>query len=189
MSQHLIFEGAELAGKSWLMSQVYNFLEPKYNENARVLDGCHWFNCDVGVFGTKYGKPLIKDYLRIFADLRAKNILAEKFHISDIVYNRLHRNIETNYYRVEKKLAKLDFKIIFITFPVDESIIKKRIADRLNIYPHYRRILRETKWYLKQQEEYKKEIEKSILEHIIIETNKLPDEKLTKKILKWLGEK
>jgi len=30
MKHHLIFEGAELAGKTWLMSQIYNYLQPKY---------------------------------------------------------------------------------------------------------------------------------------------------------------
>jgi hypothetical protein len=30
---HLIFEGAELAGKSWLMSRVYDYLERKDNKN------------------------------------------------------------------------------------------------------------------------------------------------------------
>ena len=50
---HLIFEGAELSGKSWLISQVYNYLEPKYNQSDFILDGCNWFNCDVGIYGTK----------------------------------------------------------------------------------------------------------------------------------------
>ena len=31
---NIIFEGAELTGKSYLMSQVYNYLEPKYNRAA-----------------------------------------------------------------------------------------------------------------------------------------------------------
>ena len=60
---HLIFEGAELAGKSWIMSQVYNHLEPKYNSNQGLLDGCHWFNCDVGVFGSEHGRRVIGQYL------------------------------------------------------------------------------------------------------------------------------
>ena len=41
MAHHIIFEGAELAGKSWLMSQVYDQLEPKYNQQNHILDDCH----------------------------------------------------------------------------------------------------------------------------------------------------
>ena len=41
MIHHLIFEGAELSGKSWIMSQIYNYLEPKYNQSKDILDGCH----------------------------------------------------------------------------------------------------------------------------------------------------
>ncbi len=188
MTHHLIFEGAELAGKSWLMSQIYDTLEPKYNQNKNTLDGCHWFNCDVGVYGTKHGQTIIKHYLKIFNELKNKNILAEKLHLSDLIYNRLHNNIEVDYKKIEKKLAKLNFKIILICFPEDEKIIKKRIEDRLNIYPHYEQILRKPSWYIKQQREYKKEINKSILPSLIIETKTLPDNSLTKKILNWIGE-
>lgn len=69
--QHLIFEGVELAGKSFIMSQIYNFLEPTLSsKNKHILDGCHWFNCDVGVFGGPEGKSLIKNYLKIAQDLK-----------------------------------------------------------------------------------------------------------------------
>ena len=188
MPQHLIFEGAELAGKSWLMSQIYDHLEPKYNQNNRILDGCHWFNCDVGVYGTKHGLPIIKHYLKIFQELRNKNILVEKLQLADLIYNRLHRNKEIDYTEIEKELAELNFKTILVCFPEDKKIIKKRIADRLNIYPHYEQILRSPDWYIKQQREYKEEIKKSILPSLIIETNVLPDHKLSKKILNWIGE-
>ena len=82
LKHHLIFEGAELAGKSWLMSQIYNYLEPKYNQSGYLLDGCHWFNCDVGVYGTKHGRPIIEFYLKIFNELKNSNLLIEKFHLS-----------------------------------------------------------------------------------------------------------
>ncbi len=186
---HLIFEGAELAGKSWLMSQVYDFLEPKYNKNKKTLDGCHWFNCDVGVYGTKHGKPIIQNYLKMFSELQEKNLLIEKFFISDIVYNRLHNNKEIDYSEEEKVLKELGFKIVLITFPEDEEILKARIKDRLNLYPHYERILQEPKWYIAQQKEYKKELAKSILPSLIVPTDKLPDYNLVNKILKWIGEK
>jgi len=188
MKHHLIFEGAELAGKSWLMSQIYNNLEPKYNKNKKLLDGCHWFNSDVGVYGTKHGKIVINNYLNIFDELKNKNLIVEKLHISDIVYNRLHRKKEINYKNIENKLKKLNFKIILITFPNNKKILKQRIQDRLNLYPHYERILRSPEWYINQQKEYLKELKKSKLKSLIIKTNQLPDKSLVNKILNWIGE-
>jgi hypothetical protein len=189
MPHHLIFEGAELSGKSWIMSQLYDFLEPKYNKNKAVLDGCHWFNCDVGVYGTRHGKVIIKNYLKIFKELKNKNLLIEKLHLSDKIYNRLHRKKEINYLSIEKSLKKLNFKIILITFPENKKELKKRIRDRLNLYPHYERILRSPTWYIKQQGEYLKEIKKSKLPYLILNTDKLPDNNLTLKILTWIKEK
>lgn len=186
---HLIFEGAELAGKSWIMSQIYDHLEPKYNQNKVILDGCHWFNCDVGVYGTKHGKKVISGYLKIFSELKNKNILVEKLYLSDKIYNRLHNNKEIDYTGVETKLKKMDFKLILITFPEDKKLLGERIKDRLNLYPHYERILRDPEWYIRQQREYVKEIKKSKLPCLIIKTKTLPDQDIIKKILKWIGEK
>lgn len=189
MKHHLIFEGAELAGKSWLMSQIYDYLEPKYNQNKVMLDGCHWFNCDVGVYGTKHGQVVVEKYLEIFEELKNKNLIVEKLHLADKIYRRLHFGEETDYSEIEKRLEKLNFKIILITFPEDEEVLKKRIQDRLNLYPHYERILQDPKWYIAQQREYRAELEKCKLPHLIIETNVLPDDSLVEKILKWIGEK
>jgi hypothetical protein len=186
---HLIFEGAELSGKSWIMSQVYDKLEPKYNESGVILDGCHWFNCDVGVFGTEYGQPVIAEYVKIFEALKKKNILAEKFHLSDIVYNRMHFNREVEYHAVEDELSELEFKIILLTFPEDKKLIEKRIQDRLNIYPHYKRIMHEALWYIEQQREYVKEAEKSCLPVLVVEMDGLPDERPVADILRWVEEK
>jgi thymidylate kinase len=187
--QHIIFEGAELAGKSWLMSRVYDYLESKYNKNRVILDGCHWFNCDVGVFGTHHGQPIIKHYLQILKELENKNLLLEKFHLSDIVYNRLHLKEKIDYKIIEKELLKLNFKIILVIFPEDKNILKKRIVDRLKLYPHYERILRSPEWYIKQQKEYLKEIKKTKIPYLVVETKKLPDENLIQEILSWMGEK
>lgn len=185
---HLIFEGPELAGKSWLMSQLYDQLEAKYNQSGYLLDGCHWFNCDIGVYGTKHGRPIIKSYLKIFTELKSGNLLVEKFHLSDIVYNRLHRRQKINYQSIEQQLKKLGFKIILIILPPDKKIIRARINDRLKLYPHYERILKNPTWYIKQQEEYLQEIKKTTLPYLIIKTEKLPDNNLTESILKWLNE-
>lgn len=189
MPQHIIFEGAELTGKSWLMSEIYNYLEPKYNHSKTVLDGCHWFNCDIGIFGTPNGKPIIDNYLKIFKTLKNKNIIVEKLHLADLIYNRLHNKKEINYKQIEKALKDLNFKIILCTFPEDKKLISKRIKDRLNLYPHYSRILQTPDWYINQQREYLKEIKNTKLPYFIIEAKTLPDKTLSEKILKWLGEK
>ncbi len=185
---HLIFEGAELSGKSWLMSQIYNHLEPKYNQSGYLLDGCHWFNCDVGIFGTPYGQPVIAHYLDIFEDLKDKNLLIEKFYLSDVVYNRMYRKAEIGYNKAVERLKQLDFKIILITFPEDEKLLEGRIKDRLNLYPHYQRVLKDPQWYTGQQREYLKEIEHCSLPVLTVETNALPDQKPVEKILEWIGE-
>ncbi|MFH1191926.1 MAG: hypothetical protein V1655_00445 [bacterium] len=184
---HLIFEGAELAGKSWLISRVYDFLETKYNQEKIILDGCHWFNSDVGIFGTENGKFCIEKYIEILEHLKNKNIIFEKLHISDIVYNRIYRNKELNYSETEKKLARLNTKIILCAFKEDEKMILKRIEERLNLYPHYKRILRKPKWYIAQQREYIKEIKKTKLPYLIIDSSELPGDQ-HEKILKWIGE-
>jgi len=189
MFHHLIFEGAELAGKSWLMSQVYDYLESKYNENRFTLDGCHWFNCDVGVYGTDYGKLIIKHYLKIFRELKNKNLIIEKFHLSDIVYNYLYHDKEVNYEKVEEELMYLKFRIVLVMFPENRDMLKKRIQDRLNIYPHYERILRNPDWYIKQQKEYLNRINHTKLPYLVVKTNVLPNNTLTKEILNWIGEK
>lgn len=188
MPQHIIFEGAELSGKTWLMSQLYNYLEPKYNQSRVVLDGCHWFNCDVGIFGTENGRPVIKSYLQIFKTLNDRNLIVEKFFISDLVYNQIHRGVKLNYTMIENELITLGFKIVLCTFPEDEKLLEKRIKDRLNLYPHYQAILQTPAWYIRQQQQYVVAIKKTGLPYLVIEARELPDEKLSQQILKWLGE-
>jgi len=189
MSQHhLIFEGPELAGKSWIMSQVYERLEAKYHQSDVFLDGCHWFNCDLGIYGTEQGKGVIENYIKIFEELRDKNILVEKFHLSDIVYSAIHRNQKLDYNEIEDKLSDLGFKIVLVTFSENRELIAGRLADRLNLYPHYGRISKTVDGYLEQQQRYIAEIEKTRLSHLTIETDMLPDENLPKQILEWIGE-
>lgn len=188
MAHHLIFEGAELSGKSWIMSQVYNRLEPKYNQSKNILDGCHWFNSDIGVFGTNYAKTVIKNYQRIFSILSQKNIIVEKFHISDIVYNQIYNNKKISYKSIEKKLEEIGFKIIFIKFKPDKDLLEKRIKDRLNLYPHYKNILKTPEWYINQQSLYEKILLKSFLPVHMIETDMMPDNKYAKEIFRWIGE-
>jgi len=163
------------------MSEIYNALELKYNKSRILLDGCHWFNCDLGIFGGPYGKSFIEKYLSIFKLLDNENILVEKFHLADIVNSRLHFKKNINYSAVEKKLKEFNFKIILVLLPEKENLIKKRINDRLNLYPHYKRILHSPGWYLEQQNQYLKEIRMTELPYLILKTNILPDDKLVKK--------
>jgi len=189
MTHHLIFEGAELSGKSWVMSQIYSFLESKYHQNDNILDGCQWFNCDVGVFGTDRGKRVIKNYVNIFQELQDKNIIVEKLYLADQVYNRLYNKKKISYRRVERKIKKLDFRIILLTFPENIDILEKRLADRINLYPHYKRIAKSAEFYIKQQRLYLKKIKKSKIPYIAIEIAWFPDGTVVPKILEWLGEK
>ena len=188
MAHNLIFEGAELAGKSWLMSQVYDHLERKYNTSENILDGCLWLNCDLGIFGSRDAEILIQNYLDLFEKLKHRNIIVEKFCISDAVYQFLYRGKQIDYREILEKLKILDFKIILINFLEDQELIKSRIQDRLNLYPHYARIVKDADWYIEQQKLYKEKINNSPLPVLEITTNKLPDEKLVDDILKWIGE-
>lgn len=185
----IIFEGAELAGKSYLMSQVFDFLEPKYNSGGRIMDGCHWFNCDVGVFGTKYGKVTLDKYLELMEEMEDSNLMLEKFHLTEKVYQKLYNNVDFDYSNIEDRLAKIDAKLILLTFEEDEELIKHRLKDRLELYPHYSRIAQEPKQYIEQQKIYKELIQKSKLKHMIVDSSVLPNEKIVDDILKFLEEK
>ncbi|MDA3839626.1 MAG: hypothetical protein PF572_00920 [Patescibacteria group bacterium] len=187
MKKHLIFEGAELSGKSWIMSQVYEYLEKDANTSNNILNGCHWFNCDNGVFGSDKGAAVLEHYIEIFKELNNKNIILEKFHISDLIYNRLYNKEEKNYQKIENELKNLNFKIVFIKFPEKIEVIEKRIQDRLNLYPHYEKILKSPQWYISQQKEYEKEIRRSTLDKIVVNTDKLPDCGIVEDIKKWIN--
>ncbi len=190
MSHHIIFEGAELSGKSWVMSQIYNHLEPKYNTNKNLLDGCYWFNCDLGYFGTKSAPKIIEKYLDIFKELKDKNIIVEKFNLSNLVYDKLYSQINQSFFnKIDKKLKKLNFKVILLTFPENKELLEKRLRDRLNLYPNYERIAKTPDFYINQQKEYKEMIKSSNLDYLILESDHFPNQELVDKILEWLGEK
>ena len=109
MAQHLIFEGAELSGKSWVMAQIYKRLEPAGATSSDVLNGCYWFNCDLGFFGTAPAGKILKNYLKIFKTLKDKNIILEKFQVSAAVYGDLYDSPLNHFKKIEKRLKKLNF--------------------------------------------------------------------------------
>lgn len=189
MSQRLIFEGAELSGKSFVMSQVYDFLEPKYNSGGRILDGCHWFNCDVGLFGTPYGQVTLNKYVEMFEQLGDTNLMIEKFHISEAVYQYIYNQRTYDFSELEQRLLALGAKIIVTTFAQDEELIKKRLQDRINLYPHYQRIAQEPRAYLHQQEVFLEILKKSKLPSLMIDSSVLPNPKIIEQTLDFIGER
>ena len=185
---NIMFEGPELVGKSYLMSQVYDYLEPKYNSGGKIMDGCHWFNCDVGIFGTKFGEVTLMKYLELFEALNDTNVMAEKFHLTEAVYQKLYNDKDFNFSEIEDRLAKINTKIILLIFDEDEELLAKRLKDRLELYPHYSRIAQTPADYIKQQKLYLELIKKSNLDYLIINSSKLPNPALVDKILDFLRE-
>ncbi|MFH1610326.1 MAG: hypothetical protein ABIA91_00360 [Patescibacteria group bacterium] len=74
----------------------------------------------------------------------------------------------------------------------NEKIYTERIADRLNNSPHYKRILQKPSQYFEQQQKYVQVVEKSNLDHMVIDMSTPLDKKFVqkqvKKILTFLGE-
>lgn len=185
----IIFEGPELAGKSYLMSQVYAYLEPRYNTGGRLLDGCHWLNCDVGVYGGPYGSAAVEKYVEIMELLSERNVMLEKLHISQAVYQKLYQNADYGYEDIEDRLVALGAKLVMTTFDEDESLLKKRIDDRLKLYPHYAKILQKPEDYIRQQHLQLEHAQRSRLPVLIVNSSVLPNEPLVKKIIKFIEEK
>lgn len=186
---HIIFEGPELAGKSYLMSEVYKVIEPKYNSGDYILDGCHWFNLDVGLYGTPWGQKALRRYMELLEDIKDTNFLVEKFHITETAYQKLYNNIDFDYRDIEVRLKKMDTKLVLVTYDAEESLIRHRLEDRLRLYPHYSRIAQEPKGYIRQQELYLNLVKQSKLDYLIVNASQLPNPSLVDKILKFLGEK
>jgi len=186
---NIIFEGAELSGKSYLMSQIFDYLEPKYNSGGQIMDGCHWFNCDVGIFGTRFGEVALGKYLDLMEAINDTNVMIEKFHLTEAVYQKLYYGRDFNFSYIEDRLKKIKAKIVLVTFREDEDLISKRLTDRLNLYPHYNRIAQKPVKYIEQQKTYLDLITKSKLDYLIIDASDLPNPPLVEKILKFLKEK
>ncbi|MBU0999932.1 hypothetical protein KKE78_00850 [Patescibacteria group bacterium] len=186
MPIHLIFEGAELSGKSFLMSQIYPILESKNFTSDNFLNGCFWINSDIGIFGTQYGTKVIQEYIKIAEILKGKPILFEKFHLSDMVYKEQSGQEVIDYSAVEERLKKLGFKIVLTVFEENPALIKQRLKDRIKLYPHYRRIAKPPEYYIKQQRLYLDLIKKSSLPYKIVKLQSFSEDE-TAELFKWLS--
>lgn len=184
---HLIFEGAELSAKSFLISTVYPVLEKRDHTSSNVLDGCYWINSDIGMFGTDKGPTIVEKYVEMAQILKEKNILFEKLHISDMIYQKMYNNIDINYSEVEKKLLEMNFKIVLTTFREDEALIKKRLEARLAQYPHYGRIAKPADFYFKQQRLYREAVSKSSLQYLEVDMSDY-DSSNGQKVIDWAGK-
>lgn len=185
----LIFEGVELVGKSHIIQQIYDFLEKKYNTNRHILNGCHWFNSDIGIFGTKDSQLIIEKYLEMAEILKDSNIIFEKFHLSDAVYHSLeNKKRGFNYKSTEDRLLSLGAKIILCTVSKDPIIFEKRLKDRLTSHRHYERISRKPEEYVDIQNIYVEIAKMSRIPILQIDLTKIPNPKATRDILEWISE-
>lgn len=184
---HLIFEGAELSAKSYLISTIYPVLEKRDHTSSNVLDGAYWFNADIGIFGTEFGPKIIEKYVEMAEILQSKNLIFEKLHISDAIYWEMYTKSlrELKYLKyIEERLKEMNFKIILTTFREDEELIKKRLEVRLKQYPHYERIAKPVSFYLQQQELYKTAVKNSSLPYLEIDMSDY-DANNGQKVLEW----
>lgn len=184
MPIHLIFEGAELSGKSFLMSKVYSKLEFAGASSPNVLDGCVWINSDVGVLGTVHGQIFVEKFVDLAEVLKEKNVIFEKLHISDQVYQKLYNQTEVDYSDIEARLKILNYKIVLITFEEDEDLIKTRLQDRINLYPHYARIAKGPSFYIDLQRKYRDAVQASGLPFLEIDLSNIDDR--SDAILDWV---
>lgn len=179
----LIFEGAELVGKSTLTSATYQRLVHAYTSSNQILDGCYYLYCDIGVFST----PLARDYLfhmaKIIELMKHRNVVLDKFHLSDEVYqDEYHRKVVSHRWVEDEILRPLDTRIILVT--VSEEHLEQRLQQRLKSDPHYALIKKPFDFYKRMQERYLQKIQDTTLEWLQVDGALPPEENVTK-ILAW----
>ena len=184
MNLHLIFEGPELSGKSYLISRIYPILEPKHASSNNILEGCFWINSDIGILGTQWGKQIVDKYVEMAEILKEKPILFEKLHISDKVYGQLFKGEILDYKKTEERLERMNFKIVFTTFREDLELIKKRLKERISLYPHYARIAKPPDFYIKQQNLYRQMLKSSSLPILEVDLSDFPPDSY-RKVIDW----
>ena len=179
----LIFEGAELVGKSTLTSATYQRLVHSYTTSNEILDGCYYLYCDIGIFST----PLAHDYIlymaKIIELMRQRNVVLDKFHLSDEVYQLEYRQQHVSHRWVEDEiLAPLDTRLVLVTLDVDQ--LAQRLEQRLLSDPHYALIKKPLDFYKRMQDRYLVAIEKTTLPYLIVDGAQPPEENVNK-VLEW----
>ena len=179
----LIFEGAELVGKSTLTSATYQRLVHAYTSSNQILDGCYYLYCDIGVFST----PLARDYLfhmaKIVELMRYHNVVLDKFHLADEVYQQEYRGKKVSHRWVEEDiLGPLGTRIVLVTLSEDK--LEERLQQRLKTDPHYALIQKPFDFYKRMQERYLQAIQNTTLEWLQVDGALPPEENVTR-ILAW----
>lgn len=179
----LIFEGAELVGKSTLTSAMYQKLVHAYTTSNEILDGCYYLYCDIGIFST----PLARDYIyhmaKIVELMKQRNVVLDKFHLADEVYQLEYRDNEVSHRWVEEEILRpLDVRMILVT--VSEEHLEQRLQQRLQSDPHYTLIQKPFDFYKRMQERYLQAIQHTTLEWLQVDGSVPPAENVNR-ILAW----
>ncbi|PIZ47396.1 hypothetical protein CO180_00340 [candidate division WWE3 bacterium CG_4_9_14_3_um_filter_41_6] len=146
---NLIVEGIELVGKSYFIHDLWNAIENENNSGQGILDGCIWINTDVGLYGTQDGWQLIDKNVELAKVLTHRNIIFEKLHLTQHLYTQQKQ--KELFKRYDDILLSLGFKVIVLTIDEDESLIEKRLKERLQSNQSYKRIAKDPSWYLEKQ--------------------------------------
>lgn len=182
---HIIFEGSELTGKSYTIHPVWNQIEKENNSGQGIMDGCHWFNTDIGILGTIDGWGLIDKYIEIAQSISHRNIIFEKFHFTNLIYSK-EDNFEL-FQQADQRLADLNFRLVLTTVSPEERIFSDRIRERLVTNKSYQRVVKKPAWYVDTQQNYRQLLKKTNLPAIEIDNTQIPNDNATK-ILHWLEQ-
>jgi hypothetical protein len=179
----LIFEGAELTGKSTLTAATYQRLVFPYTTTNEILDGCYYLYCDIGVFST----PIAHDYLyhmaKIVELMRYRNVVIDKFHLSDEVYQAEYRGRHVSHRWVEDRILRpLGTRIVLVTISPD--LLRERLRRRLETDPHYALIQKPLDFYPRLQERYQRAARETTLPVLVVDGAAAPDENVSR-ILRW----
>ncbi|SRR6266849_3161074 len=179
----LIFEGAELVGKSTLTAATYQRIVHADTYSNEILDGCYYLYCDIGIFST----PLARDYLfhmaKIVELMKYHNVVLDKFHLADEVYQQEYQGKKVSHRWVEEDiLGPLDTRIVLVT--VSEDKLEERLQQRLKTDPHYALIQKPFDFYKRMQERYLQAIQNTTLEWLQVDGTLPPEENVTR-ILTW----
>jgi thymidylate kinase len=124
----IIVEGIDRVGKTTLCKKIEKECGYKYFKDNSGLD----------YFDLIKENPLIKaDYLinRKFKDLlymvrKEENLVIDRFHLTEFVYDKIHRNIEwESVFLFDEEMAKLDTRLILVESEDIHESIKQHGSD------------------------------------------------------------